>query len=158
MPATSQAQQRFFGWLKANPAEAQRRGISAKVADEFAHAPGGTTKGLPARAKQPGARGGPAFKYNAAEKLPVIPRKWHVGGDRPETDAPWEVAHPGKLHGNRPPQYAARMPGKPSMGKIRHMVPLMIIRIAHGPKRSKQVGARGPDDTTGKYDFMRLVL
>jgi hypothetical protein len=50
MPAVSKAQQRFFGYLKANPAEAAKRGISAKVADEFAHAPGGTDKGLPARA------------------------------------------------------------------------------------------------------------
>jgi hypothetical protein len=50
MPATSGAQQRFFGWLKGNPREAAKRGISAKVVDEFAHAPGGTTKGLPGRA------------------------------------------------------------------------------------------------------------
>jgi hypothetical protein len=60
MPAESKAQQRFFGFLHAHPEEAERRGISAKVADEFAHAPGGSTKGLPQRVrKQPGARAHP---------------------------------------------------------------------------------------------------
>lgn len=58
MPAESKAQQRFFGYLKANPEEAQRRGISPTVADEFAHGPGGTTKGLPQHVhkRQAGAR------------------------------------------------------------------------------------------------------
>jgi hypothetical protein len=60
MPAKSKAMQRYFGFLHAHPEEAQRRGISAKVADEFAHGPGGTTKGLPERVrKQPGARAHP---------------------------------------------------------------------------------------------------
>lgn len=47
MPAVSQKQQRFFGYLKSNPLAAKARGISAKVVDEFARAPGGTTAGLP---------------------------------------------------------------------------------------------------------------
>ena len=47
MPAVSKKQQRFFGYLKAHPAEARARHISGKVVDEFAHAPGGSTKGLP---------------------------------------------------------------------------------------------------------------
>jgi hypothetical protein len=60
MPAETKRQQRFFGFLHAHPEEAERRGISAKVADEFAHAPGGSTKGLPERArKQHGARAHP---------------------------------------------------------------------------------------------------
>jgi len=44
MPATTARQQRFFGWLKGNPAEAARRGISSKVVDEFAHGPVGGFK------------------------------------------------------------------------------------------------------------------
>lgn len=47
MPAVSQKQQRFFGYLKSNPLAAKARGISAKVVDEFSHAPGGSTAGLP---------------------------------------------------------------------------------------------------------------
>lgn len=57
MPAVSKAQQRYFGMLHAHPEMAKERGVSAKVAEEFAHAPGGSTKGLPAR-KQGGARMG----------------------------------------------------------------------------------------------------
>jgi hypothetical protein len=52
MPAESKAQQHFAGFLKANPAERKRRGISAKFAEDFAHAPKGTTKGLPERKKK----------------------------------------------------------------------------------------------------------
>lgn len=50
MPSVSKAQHRFFGFLKGNPEEAKRRGISSKVVEEFA-----TTKekGLPER-KAPG--------------------------------------------------------------------------------------------------------
>jgi hypothetical protein len=60
MPAESKVQQRFFGFLHAHPEEAARRGISGKVAEEFAHGPGGTTKGLPERVhKQHGARSHP---------------------------------------------------------------------------------------------------
>jgi hypothetical protein len=60
MPAESKRQQRFFGFLHAHPEEAARRGISGKVAEEFAHGPGGTTKGLPERARQQhGARAHP---------------------------------------------------------------------------------------------------
>ena len=54
MPAVSKAQQRYAGFLKANPAERKRRGISAKFAEDFAHAPKGTTKGLPARKSKRG--------------------------------------------------------------------------------------------------------
>jgi hypothetical protein len=50
MPAVSRSQQRFFGFLKSNPEEAAKRGISPKVVDEFAHGPAGTIQGLPQRA------------------------------------------------------------------------------------------------------------
>ena len=36
MPAKSRAQQRFFGYLKSNPEERKRRGISTKDVDDFA--------------------------------------------------------------------------------------------------------------------------
>lgn len=44
MPAESKAQRRFFGFLKGHPAEAERRGISAKTVDEFVST---KEKGLP---------------------------------------------------------------------------------------------------------------
>jgi len=62
MPAVSERQQRYFGFLRSHPAEAARRGISPKVVDEFSHAPGGSIAGLPARSKQAGA----AMDPNAA--------------------------------------------------------------------------------------------
>ena len=46
MPAQSKAQQRFFGWLKSNPQERKKRGITAKTADDFA---GTKHDGLPER-------------------------------------------------------------------------------------------------------------
>ena len=46
MPAKSRAQQRFFGYLKSNPEERKRRGISAKDVDDFAST---KHKGLPER-------------------------------------------------------------------------------------------------------------
>lgn len=52
MPAESKRQQRFFGWLDHNPEARAAHGISKKVTHEFAHAPGGTTKGLPERKKK----------------------------------------------------------------------------------------------------------
>jgi hypothetical protein len=39
MPAVSQKQQQFFGSMLANPAEAKRKGITPKVAKEFASTP-----------------------------------------------------------------------------------------------------------------------
>lgn len=49
MPAKSKSQRRFFGWLKGNPKEAKRRGISSQTVDEFA-----STKeaGLPEKKKK----------------------------------------------------------------------------------------------------------
>lgn len=41
MPARSRRQQRFFGFLKAHPEEARRRGIPQSVVEEFARAPRG---------------------------------------------------------------------------------------------------------------------
>lgn len=41
MPSKSPQQQRFFGWLRKNPSERKKRGISAKVAREFSHKPKG---------------------------------------------------------------------------------------------------------------------
>lgn len=51
MPAVSKAQHRFAGFLKSHPAEAKRRGLT-EFAEEFSHAPGGTTKGLPEKKKK----------------------------------------------------------------------------------------------------------
>ena len=44
MPSVSKSQRRFFGWLKGNPKEARKRGISSRVASEYARTP---EKGLP---------------------------------------------------------------------------------------------------------------
>lgn len=49
MPAKSKAQQRFMGMLSENAQRAKAEGVPMKVAREFAHAPGGTTKNLPER-------------------------------------------------------------------------------------------------------------
>ena len=49
MPAKSQAQQRYFGFLKAHPEEARRRGIKTQVVDEFAAT---KRKGLPEKLAQ----------------------------------------------------------------------------------------------------------
>lgn len=51
MPAKSQAQQKFFGRLKANPAEAKAKGISPKVAKEFASLKGKKLSSLPKKKK-----------------------------------------------------------------------------------------------------------
>jgi hypothetical protein len=51
MPATSKAQARFFGYLKGNPAAAKRRGISAKVVEEFVPRGKGSINKLPERAR-----------------------------------------------------------------------------------------------------------
>jgi hypothetical protein len=53
MPAVSKAQQRLAGFLKANPAEAKRRGMT-KFAKDFSHGPGGSTKSLPERKRKRG--------------------------------------------------------------------------------------------------------
>ena len=45
MPARSKAQQRFFGYLKAHPEEARKRGISVRAVEEFATT--GGNKNLP---------------------------------------------------------------------------------------------------------------
>lgn len=46
MPAVSQQQQKFFGAMLGNPAEAKAKGISPKVAKEFAST---KRKGLPVK-------------------------------------------------------------------------------------------------------------
>lgn len=54
MPATSKRQQRAAGADKARCAAGQKpRNFPCDVAAEFAHAPGGTVKGLPERKKRP---------------------------------------------------------------------------------------------------------
>ena len=50
MPSKSVAQRKFFGFLKGNPKEAQKRGIAGKVVDEYASTP---EKGLPKRLGKP---------------------------------------------------------------------------------------------------------
>ena len=49
MPAVSRAQQRWAGMCSHNPEHARGKCPSTEVAREFAHGPGGTTKGLPER-------------------------------------------------------------------------------------------------------------
>jgi hypothetical protein len=44
MPSVSKSQRKFFGFLKGNPSEAKKRGISGKVVDEYAST---KEKGLP---------------------------------------------------------------------------------------------------------------
>ncbi len=44
MPSKSVKQQKFFGFLKAHPAESEKRGLAGKTVDEFAST---KTKGLP---------------------------------------------------------------------------------------------------------------
>lgn len=54
MPATSKSQQRAAGADKARCERGEKpRNFPCKVADEFAHAPGGTVKGLPERKMRP---------------------------------------------------------------------------------------------------------
>src|SRR5215471_9984816 len=92
MPAKTQKQQRFFGYLESHPLEAAARGFKPKLVHEFAQAPGGTIKGLP---KQAGARGldkGPrrlppddqTTHYYAGARMPMMMvirsvAKGHVG-------------------------------------------------------------------------------
>lgn len=55
MPAVSQAQQRFMGWVHGNPEQAAAEGIHIpdKVAKEYASTP---RAGLPKRVAQPRKR------------------------------------------------------------------------------------------------------
>lgn len=75
IPAKSARQQRFFGYLKSHPLEAAAKGISPKVVDEFAHAPGGTLKGLPTSV--------PKVKPKKAPSAPKLGRI-HFGSLSPE--------------------------------------------------------------------------
>ena len=162
MPAVSRVQQRFFGYLKANPEEAAQRGISAKVAGEFAHAPGGSTKGLPVRARQRGARDDTTDPDLALAQAGAniyqgglgSPQAWGglVKGLRPMpqwgTSAlpPDQQTQPGARGGGR----GGRMRG------MHPMHPMLIIRIAAHPLRKhKQAGARGGTDG---YSFGMLTL
>ena len=45
--ASSRSQQRYMGYLKANPQEAAQRGIPPAMVDNLARGPGGTIQGLP---------------------------------------------------------------------------------------------------------------
>ena len=54
MPATSKVQQRAAGADKARCERGEKpRNMPCKVAEEFAHAPGGSVKGLPERKDRP---------------------------------------------------------------------------------------------------------
>lgn len=41
MPAYSEQQRRFFGWLRKHPGERKKRGISLKTAKDFSRKPAG---------------------------------------------------------------------------------------------------------------------
>ena len=66
MPAKSRAQQRFFGYLKSNPEERKRRGISAKDVDDFAST---KHKGLPERKEKKESMNFTEFLDSAIEPL-----------------------------------------------------------------------------------------
>ena len=52
MPATSQAQRRFFGWAEHNPEQAKAEGVLPKMDKEQMHDFAATPeKGLPAKKK-----------------------------------------------------------------------------------------------------------
>lgn len=52
MPARSLRQQRYMAMLAHDPTKRKAAGVSQQVAEEFARAPGGTTKGLPERKRK----------------------------------------------------------------------------------------------------------
>jgi len=52
MPAKTERQRRFFGWLLSHPAERKRRGISKKLAEEMARKPGRKKKKTKSRKRR----------------------------------------------------------------------------------------------------------
>lgn len=53
MPAKSKRMQRFMAGCEHNPESMKGKCPPKAVAEEFSHAPGGTTKGLPERSLRP---------------------------------------------------------------------------------------------------------